>query len=90
MLIAGVVAMHVVALVVLKRLVLAISLAAWVVSGTVMIVSPRTPIHFAPPRDPVTIVAANVHFSNETPRAATRDVANRAADVVVISERHAP
>jgi endonuclease/exonuclease/phosphatase (EEP) superfamily protein YafD len=85
-LLAGVLAVHLVAFLVRKRIVLVISMVAWVVSGTVMIVSPRTPTDFAPPRDPVTLLAANVHFTNHSPLDAARDVVDRDADVVVISE----
>ena len=83
---AGVIVLHVVAFAVRRRLVIAISGLAWIVSATVMVVSPRTPTHFAPPRDPVVIVAANLRLRNHTPRQAARDVVARRADVVVISE----
>jgi endonuclease/exonuclease/phosphatase (EEP) superfamily protein YafD len=84
----GVVALHVAAFVIRRRywIVTAVSLAAWLVSGSVMILSPRAPIHFGTPHDPVTIAAANLHFSNSHPLDAARDVVARHADVVVVSE----
>jgi endonuclease/exonuclease/phosphatase (EEP) superfamily protein YafD len=82
----GVIALHVVAFVARRRVLVAVSCLAWVVSATVMVVSPRTPTHFAPPRDPVVIVAANLRLRNHTPRQAAREVVARGADVVVISE----
>ena len=51
-----------------------------------MIASPRMPTHFATPRSPVTIVAANLHYTNPTPVDGARAVVVRHADVVVISE----
>jgi endonuclease/exonuclease/phosphatase (EEP) superfamily protein YafD len=85
---AGIVVLHVAALIVRAqyRLITAFSLIAWLVSGTLMILSPRAPIHFAAPHDPVTIVATNLHFSNSDPIGAARDVVARHADVVVVSE----
>jgi endonuclease/exonuclease/phosphatase (EEP) superfamily protein YafD len=84
----GVVVLHVVAFFVRARywIVTAVSLVAWLVSGSVMILSPRAPIHFAAPRDAVTIAAANLRFSNSHPLDAARDVVARHADVVVASE----
>ncbi len=69
-----------------QRLITVVSLVAWLVSLTVMIVSPRVPVHFAAPRDPITIASANLHFSNSHPLDAARDVVARHADVVVVSE----
>ena len=84
---AGIVVLHGVALWrVQHRLITVVSLLAWLVSGTVMIVSPRVPVHFAQPRDPITIASANLHFSNSRPLDAARDVVARHADVVVVSE----
>jgi endonuclease/exonuclease/phosphatase (EEP) superfamily protein YafD len=82
----GVLVVHVAAFVVYRRVIVIFSALVWLTSATVMIVSPRTPTHFAPPRDPVTIVAANLHFTNKTPLEGARDVDARHADVVVISE----
>src|SRR5947209_8421270 len=53
----GVLVVHVAAFVVYRRISVIVSALAWLTSATVMIVSPRTPTHFARPRDPVTIVA---------------------------------
>jgi endonuclease/exonuclease/phosphatase (EEP) superfamily protein YafD len=83
---AGVLAVHAVTLALRRRLIVAISALAWLVSATVMVVSPRIPTHFAPPQHPVTLVAANLLYSNPTPREAAQDVQARGADVVVISE----
>lgn len=83
---AGIVVLHGVVLYARRRLVVVVSLLAWLVSGAVMILSPRAPIHYAAPRDPVTLVAANLHFSNAKPVDAARDVVARHADVVVVSE----
>jgi endonuclease/exonuclease/phosphatase (EEP) superfamily protein YafD len=83
---ATVLAVHVVSLVLRRRIVVLISAVVWLVSGTVMVVSPRTPKHFSAPRDPVSLVAANLHFHNSAPHEAALDVAARRADVVVISE----
>ena len=82
----GVLVLHGVAFAFFTRVLVVISAIAWATSATVMIVSPRTPTHFASPRDPVTLVAANLHFTNTTPEQAGRDVVARHADVVVISE----
>ena len=83
---AGIVVAHAVSLVVRRRLLVLISALAWLVSATVMVAGPRAPTHFAAPRDPVTLVAANLHFGNRTPDEAAHDVLARHADVVVISE----
>src|ERR1700709_823292 len=68
------------------RIITLVSLLAWLVSLTVMIVSPRVPIHFATPRDPIMIASAHLHFSNAHPLDAARAVVARHADVVVVSE----
>jgi len=82
----GALLVHVVTFFIFKRIVVVVSALAWLVSATVMIASPRTPTHFASPRNPVTIVAANLHYTNKTPVEGARDVVARHADVVVISE----
>jgi hypothetical protein len=78
----GVLVAHVVAFVVFKRILVIISALVWLTSATVMIASPRTPQHYASPRNPVTIVASNLHYLVD----GARDVAARHADIVVISE----
>jgi endonuclease/exonuclease/phosphatase (EEP) superfamily protein YafD len=83
---AAIVVFHGVLLFVRRRMVIIVSLVGWLVSGTVMILSPRAPVHYGTPRDPVTLVAANLHFSNSKPVEAARDVVARHADVVVVSE----
>lgn len=83
---AAVLAVHAGLLVRRRQLLVVVSSLAWVVSATVMVVSPRTPTHFATPRDPVTLIAANLRFSNPRPRQAAGEIVARHADVVVISE----
>lgn len=69
-----------------RSLLVVVSSLPWLVSATVMLVSPRTPTHFATPRDPVTLIAANLRLKNPSPREAARELVARHADVVVISE----
>jgi endonuclease/exonuclease/phosphatase (EEP) superfamily protein YafD len=83
----AVIVAHIVALFLRRRLTLVIvSLVVWLVSATAMIITPRTPTNFGTPRRPITIVAANLHFSNREVGEAARDVNARGADIVVISE----
>jgi endonuclease/exonuclease/phosphatase (EEP) superfamily protein YafD len=82
----GVLVVHVVSFFIFKRVLVIVSALVWLISAAVMIESPRTPTHFASPRNPVTIVAANLHYTNKTPVEGARDVVARHADVVVISE----
>ncbi|HEX4491179.1 MAG TPA: endonuclease/exonuclease/phosphatase family protein [Acidimicrobiia bacterium] len=77
---------HLGALVRRSRALTVVSLVAWLAAGTAMVVAPRVPDRTAAPRDPVTIVAANLHFQNATPAAAARDLIARRPDVVVVSE----
>ena len=64
----------------------AVALVVWLVAGALMVIAPRVPRKTASPRNPLTIVAANLHFQNRTPEAAARAVVARHADVVVVSE----
>jgi len=82
----GVVVLHAIAAAVRRRAIVLVAAVAWIASGAVMVLSPRTPVSYAAPRAPITLVAANLRFDNPTPEAAARAVIDRHADIVVVSE----